>query len=76
MTKNWLKSQTFLLKKNQRQERKCVWEAQNALPKRTLSHQMSLHYTISHMIPKLIEYQIRLYKYLLHGRLLGLTLKV
>ena len=41
-----------------------------------LSHQMSLHYTISHMIPKLIGYQIRLYKCLVHGRLLGLTLKV
>ena len=37
VTENWLKSQIFRLKKKKKrgQKRKRVWEAQNALPKRT-----------------------------------------
>ena len=36
VTENWLKSQTFRLKKKKGRNQTCVWEAQNALPKRTL----------------------------------------
>ena len=36
MVVNGLKSQTFQLKKKQRQKCKRVWKAQNALPKHTL----------------------------------------
>ena len=36
VAENWLKSQTFRLKKKKGRNQTCVWEAQNALPKRTL----------------------------------------
>ena len=37
MGENWLKSQTFWLKKKKEGETQtCVWEAQNVLPKCTL----------------------------------------
>ena len=38
MAENWLKSQTFRLKKKKKGEMQtCIWDAQNVLPKRTLS---------------------------------------
>ena len=39
VAENWLKSQTFLLKKKKKKAKTqtCVWETQNALPKRTLT---------------------------------------
>ena len=39
VSENWLKNQTFRLKKKKLQRQKCkhVWEAQNALPKRILN---------------------------------------
>ena len=38
MVENWLKSQTFWLKKKKKEgeTQTCVWEAQNVLPKCTL----------------------------------------
>ena len=41
LAENGLKSQTFQLKKKKKKEvetQACVWEAQTALPKRTLKH--------------------------------------
>ena len=42
VAENQLKSQAFRLKKKKKgmQKRKRVWEAQNALPKRTLSQEL------------------------------------